>query len=137
MKTTAKVTRLLLCRPKLTTPRCGTFVRRTTGANCLTSLILSSDDFELAHQFESFVALLDFVDRQLAQTFQAECFHRETGEHASINHRFAQISEMHSLHCSGQISRDAAGEGVPCPGWIVNVFQRIGAAAEKFIIAEK
>src|SRR5262245_15138262 len=40
---------------------------------------------------------------------------------------------MHLLHCASQISGHAAGERVPCPGWIVNVFERVRAAAEELV----
>src|SRR5436309_6201924 len=94
--------------------------------------------FELAHEFECLVTLCDFVHRQIAQTLETECFHAKAGEHASVNHRLAQIVEVNRFHCAGEIPGHAAGKRVPCPGRIVNVFERICAAAKKLIFfAEK
>ena len=44
---------------------------------------------------------------------------------------------MHLSHSAREIACHSAGKCVPCPGWIVNVFKRIGAAAEKLIAFAK
>ena len=44
---------------------------------------------------------------------------------------------MHLLHCAGEISGHAAGKRVPCPGWVVNIFERIGATTEELIAFPK
>src|SRR5436309_8699855 len=92
---------------------------------------------ELAHKFERLVTLCDFLHRQIAQTLQTECFHAEAGQHASVNHRSAQIVEVHRLHCPSEISGHAAGKSVPRPGRIVNVFQRVGATAKELVSLAK
>src|SRR5207248_1091990 len=97
----------------------------------------SNRRFELAHEFECLVTLRDFLHGELAQTLQTECFHAKASQDASVNHRFTQIVEVHFLHCAREISGHAAGECVPCPGWIVNVFERIGAAAEELVSLAK
>src|SRR2546430_8160573 len=86
--------------------------------------------FELAHQFEHLVALCDFLHREIAQTLQTEGFHAETGQHTSVDHCLAQIVEMHFFHRAREIASHAAGERVPCPGWIVDVFKGVRAATE-------
>src|SRR5436309_2793636 len=88
---------------------------------------------ELAHQFECLVALRNFFHRELSQALEAERFHAKTGQHASVNHRFAQIVEVHFLHSACEISSHAAGKCVPCPSWIVNVFKRISATTKELI----
>ena len=40
---------------------------------------------------------------------------------------------MDRLHCPSEIPGHAASERVPCPGWIVNVFERIRATTEELI----
>src|SRR5438046_6250852 len=92
---------------------------------------------ELTHQFEHLVALLDFLHRQLTQTLQAECFHTKTGEHASVNHRLAQIVNLHVFDSAGEKSSHAAGKCVPCPGRIVNVFKWVSATTEELIFVAK
>src|SRR6266513_3269145 len=101
------------------------------------SRISSHRHLKLAHQFECFVALGDFLHREIAQTLQTKCLHAKTGKHASVNHRFAEIVEVHLLHCAGEISSHAAGKCVPCPGRIVNVFKRVSATTEELISAAK
>src|SRR5437899_8763157 len=101
------------------------------------SRISSHRHLKLAHQFECFVALGDFLHREIAQTLQTKCLHAKTGQHASVNHRFAEIVEVHLLHCAGEISSHAAGKCVPCPGWIVNVLERVSATTEKLIFLAK
>src|SRR5213594_2885620 len=88
---------------------------------------------ELAHKFERLVTLCDFLHRQIAQTLQTECFHAKTGQHASVNHRFAQIVEVHGLHCSGEIASHAASKRVPRPSRIVNVFEWVCATTKELI----
>src|SRR5207249_1602334 len=44
---------------------------------------------------------------------------------------------MHLFHSAREIACHSAGKRVPCPGWIVNVFKRISAAAEKLIAFAK
>src|SRR5439155_22842519 len=68
---------------------------------------------------------------------EAERFHAKTREHAAIDHRFAEIGERDFANGARQIAGHAAGKCVPCPGWIVNVFERIRTAAEKFIFAKE
>src|SRR5882724_10258605 len=89
--------------------------------------------FELAHQFEHLVALCDFLHREVAQTFQTECFHAETGQHTSVDHCLAQIVEVHLFYGARQIPGHATGERVPCPGRIVNVLKRVCATTEEAI----
>src|SRR5439155_22764340 len=36
-----------------------------------------------------------------------------------------------------QVTGETASKSVPCPGRIVNIFQRISAGAEKFVFAKK
>src|SRR6266480_6473613 len=88
---------------------------------------------ELAHQFECLVALRNFLHRELSQALETKRFHTKTGQHASVNHRFAQIVKVHLLHSAGEISSHAAGKCVPCPSRIVNVFKRISATTEELI----
>src|SRR6266446_2782835 len=61
--------------------------------------------------------------------------HPYTGE--SVDHCFAQIVEVHLLHCAGEISGHAAGKRVPCPGRIMNVFQRVRATTEELVAFTK
>src|SRR6476660_8654907 len=93
--------------------------------------------FELTHQFEHFVALLDFFHREIAQPIQAECFHAKTGKYTPVDHCFAQVVEVHAFDSAGKISSHAPGERVPCPGWIVNIFERIRATTEELISVAK
>src|SRR5437667_8589052 len=93
--------------------------------------------FELAHQFERLVAFCDFLHRQIAQTLQAECFHAKTSQHAAVNHGFTQVIEVDLLYRAGEIAGHAAGECVPCPGRIVNVFEWIRATTEELIAFTK
>src|SRR6266576_3206615 len=44
---------------------------------------------------------------------------------------------MHLFHSAREIACHSAGKCVPCPSWIVNVFKRISAAAEKLIAFAK
>src|SRR6059058_2727419 len=44
---------------------------------------------------------------------------------------------MHLFHSAREIACHSAGKRVPCPSWIVNVFKRISAAAEKLIMFAK
>src|SRR4029077_13452629 len=44
---------------------------------------------------------------------------------------------MHFFHGACEIAGHTAGECVPCPGGIVNVFKRIGTAAEKLVAFAK
>src|SRR6266508_3589570 len=44
---------------------------------------------------------------------------------------------MNFFHGACEIASHAAGKGVPCPGGVVNVFKRVGAAAEKLIAFAK
>src|SRR5882724_310433 len=97
----------------------------------------SNGYLELTHQFKCFVALCDLLHREVAQTLEAECFHTKTGEHASVNHRFAEVVKVYLLHSARQIPSHAAGKGIPCPGRIVNVFQRVCATAEELISLAK
>src|ERR1700682_6398591 len=87
-------------------------------------------DLELAHELERLVTFLDLVHREFAQTFETKCFYAKTGEHASVDHGFAQIVEVHLLHRAREVTGHADRECVPCPGRIVDIFERIGAAAE-------
>src|SRR6266850_4076615 len=89
--------------------------------------------FELAHQFEHLVALCDFLHREVAQTLQTEGFHAETGQHTSVDHCLAKIVEVHRFYCAREIAGHAAGERIPCPGRIVDVFEWICAATEEAI----
>src|SRR6266478_4774267 len=93
----------------------------------------SNRHLELAHQFECLVALRNFFHRELSQALEAERFHTKTGQHASVNHRFAQIVKVHLLHSAGEISSHAACKCVPCPSRIVNVFKRVSATTEELI----
>src|SRR5439155_21329776 len=88
-------------------------------------------NLELAHQFEHLVALCDLLHREIAQTLQAKCFHAKTGQHASVNHCFPEIIEVQLFHCAREIASHAAGERVPCPGRIVDVFEGVRAATEE------
>src|SRR5438046_786517 len=94
-------------------------------------------NLELAHQFEHLVALCDFLHREIAQTLQTEGFHAETGQHTSVDHCLAQIVEMHFFHRAREIASHAAGERVPCPGWIVDVFKGVRAATEELFAFAK
>src|SRR5438045_4964654 len=47
------------------------------------------------------------------------------------------MAKVDLLHCAGEISGDAAGKRVPCPGRIVNVFERIRATAEELVVLAK
>src|SRR5947208_36717 len=112
---------------------------RYDAANCDTLLdgLSLNRHFKLAHEFEGLIAVRNFFDRELAQTIQTECFHTETRQHAPVNHRFPKIVEMHRLHGARKKSRHAPGEGVPCPGWIMDVFERICATTEELIFFTK
>jgi hypothetical protein len=83
--------------------------------------VVSRRPFELAHHFKCFIAFIDLVHREVAQPFEAECFHAKARQHAAVDHCFAEVGEAHLLHVPGQITGHAAGERVPCPGRIVNV----------------
>src|SRR4029453_8728837 len=72
--------------------------------------------------------------RKAAQPFETELLHAKTGEDASVNHRSAQIVEVNLLHRAREISSHTASKRVPCPGRIVNVFERIRAATEELIV---
>src|ERR1700676_5258772 len=102
-----------------------------------TSSKLSRYDLELAHELERLVALLNFFHRQFAQTLEAERFHAKTGQHAPVNHCFAQIVEVHLLYRAREITGNPARECVPCSGRIVDVFERVGVATKKIVLAEK
>src|SRR4029453_1719041 len=93
--------------------------------------------FELAHELERLVTLCDFLHREIAQTLQAECFHTETGQHTSVDHCLAQIIEVHRFYRAREIAGHAPGKRVPCPGWIVEAFQRIRTTTEKAIAFAK
>src|SRR5437762_11491445 len=97
----------------------------------------SNRHLELAHQFECLVALRNFVHRELSQALEAERFHTKTGQHASVNHRLAQIVKVHFLHSAGEISGHATGKCVPCPGRIANVFKWVSATTEELIAFAK
>src|SRR5207244_11622523 len=73
----------------------------------------------------------------LSHALQAEYFHAKTGQHSSVNHRFAQIVKVHFLHSAGEISGHTTGKCIPCPGRIVNVFKRISATTEELIAFAK
>src|SRR4029077_1723137 len=92
---------------------------------------------ELAHEFEGLIALRNFFHRECAQTLQTKCFHAKTGQHTAINHRPAQIVEVHFFRGAREIACHSAGKCVPCPGGIVDVFKRISRAAEKLIAFTK
>src|SRR3954447_21884821 len=89
------------------------------------------EHLELAHQTEHRVPFIDVVLSQGTESLEAECFHVETGEYASIDHAFAEVVEGHRLAPpGGEIARQAARKGVPRPGRIVNILQWIRAAGE-------
>jgi hypothetical protein len=44
---------------------------------------------------------------------------------------------MHFFHGAREIASHAARKCVPCPGRVVNVFKRVGAAAEKLVTFAK
>src|SRR5207249_7065907 len=92
---------------------------------------------ELAHELECLIALCDFLHCELPQPLEAEGLYAKTRKHASVDHRSAQIVEVNGLHCPGEISGHATGERVPCPGRIVNVFQRVSATTEELIVFAK
>ena len=98
----------------------------------------SWNHFELTHEFEHLIAIGDLVLRQIPQAFETEFFHIEAREDASVNDRLAQVAESNfSFDVAGQITGQTAGECIPRPGRIVDVFQRIRAATEEFVFAEK
>src|SRR6266699_763979 len=92
---------------------------------------------KLAHQFERFVAFVDLVHRQIAQALETECFYAKTCQHAAVDHRFAKISKGDLANCARQIAGHSTRKRVPCSGRIVNIFQRIRAAAEKFVFTKQ
>src|SRR5262249_56780329 len=82
---------------------------------------------------ECLVWLCDFLYRQPAQALQTKGFDAKTGQHASVDHCFAQIVEVHVFYCACEISGHAASERVPCPGWIMDVLKWVRATAEELI----
>src|SRR5438034_9098950 len=95
-------------------------------------------DLELAHHFEHLISIRNLVLGQFAQTFEAECFHAKTRQHASVDHRFPHYLEGHVFpYVRRQVTGETASKSVPCPGRIVNIFQRISACAKKFVFAKK
>src|SRR4030095_5199053 len=87
--------------------------------------------------FERLVPFSNFLHRKAAQAFEAELLHAKTCEHTSVNHGSAQIVEVDLLDRACEISGHTTGEGVPCPGRIVNVLQRICAATKELIVFPK
>src|SRR4029077_19181824 len=41
------------------------------------------------------------------------------------------------LYVRRQVYREPASKSAPCPGWIVNIFQRISPGAEEFVFAKE
>ncbi len=64
MKTPAKVTRLLFLPPQIQDQTLWYFRSAPRSCKLPNELDLSSDDFELTHQFERLVALRNFLHRQ-------------------------------------------------------------------------
>src|SRR5215469_9267951 len=125
---------------RLTLQRCIQSLRLPCDAAiCDTHFRASSShrSLELTHQFECLIALCEFLHREITQTLQTECFNAKTGQHTTVNHRSAQIVEVHLFHCAGKISGHAAGERVPCPGRIVNVFQWVRPTTKKLVSLPK
>src|SRR5437868_10665997 len=79
-----------------------------------------------------------FVQSQFAQTLEANPFHTKSRQHTSIDHRLTYYMEGHAfLHVRRQVTSETAGKSVPCPGWIMNIFQRISPGAEEFVFAKE
>lgn len=103
-----------------------------TAARCL------GDDFKLAHPLEALVAIFNLRGSEGAQAFQGKCFHVKAGEHAAEHDRFAQRVEAHLAVIEGRkIPGQASREGIPRASRIVDVFERIGAAAKELAIRTK
>src|SRR5437879_266355 len=98
---------------------------------------VSFDQFKLTHSLKGLVTLCDLVPRQFSQPFETECFDRETGEHTPIDHGLTEVGEADFFYRAGEISGDSACKRVPRPSRIMNVFERVCAAAEKVIFSKK
>ena len=84
---------------------------------------------ELGEAFED-VLLLDG-----AHAFEAEGFHVVAGEHTADDDGGLQSLEADLvIVATGQVAGQSAGEGISRAGRIVDVFQRVGGAAEEIIV---
>ena len=86
--------------------------------------------FEVTHEPEGLVAVLQVLAGKVAQPLQRKRLDIVARQHAAVDDRLAEMLEGHAPVAlkieAGEVTRQAAREGVARAGRVVDVLQRIG-----------
>lgn len=95
---------------------------------------MGSDFFKLRDAVEEVVARFDLGGIDGFEAFEAEGFDIVAREDTAVDDRFFEVVEGDTRFAGmgGEVSGEAAGEGVSRTGGVVDVLEREGGAAEKF-----
>src|ERR1051325_3664701 len=95
--------------------------------------VLGLEILEVSQRPEVLIPLLHIRERDLAQAVERELLHRERRQHAAEDRGAAELEVRH-LAAGGEVTEEAAREGVARAGGVEDVLERIGRRGEDRVL---